>query len=282
MQCNAFQSFQSILIHPIPIYSIPLYSTLLTPLHPPAPARCLAHPLTRIPRLSPALPCSSDFLNISIPVQVVLIGALMIPISSTSSPGRMMPCSTRPVRTVPRPCRRVSSAYIQYTHTAERVSASRAVGLSKSDGDVAETHRNSKNTHTYIYIRNLSIYLSISRYRSAGPLFSKSNIYRLTYIHICIARLAPADLDGKHVLDRHRERLVERPGRLGNVRVDRLHQLEDAFLAICAVFTFERLGRWRERERERLVKQAHQFDSIPLPTISADPLITGMSSPGNL
>ena len=52
--------------------------------------------------LSPACPWSSSFLNISTPVQVVLVVGL-IPTISTSSPTLIIPLSTLPVTTVPLP-----------------------------------------------------------------------------------------------------------------------------------------------------------------------------------
>ena len=56
-----------------------------------------------MPTLSPASPRSSDFLNISTPVHVVLTGSLDRPTSSISSPTLTVPVSMRPVTTVPRP-----------------------------------------------------------------------------------------------------------------------------------------------------------------------------------
>src|SRR3569623_1653445 len=54
------------------------------------------------PQLSPAWPWASSLRNISTPVTVVFWVSLM-PTISTSSPTLMMPRSTRPVTTVPRP-----------------------------------------------------------------------------------------------------------------------------------------------------------------------------------
>ena len=52
--------------------------------------------------LSPAWPWSSSLRNISTPVTTVLVVSWM-PTISTSSPVLTIPCSTRPVATVPRP-----------------------------------------------------------------------------------------------------------------------------------------------------------------------------------
>ena len=52
--------------------------------------------------LSPARPSSRSLRNISTPVTVVFWVSL-IPTISTSSPVLTIPCSTRPVTTVPRP-----------------------------------------------------------------------------------------------------------------------------------------------------------------------------------
>ena len=52
--------------------------------------------------LSPAMPSSSSLRNISTPVTTVFVVALM-PTISTSSPTLILPRSTRPVATVPRP-----------------------------------------------------------------------------------------------------------------------------------------------------------------------------------
>ena len=46
--------------------------------------------------------------------------------------------------------------------------------------------------------------------------------------------------DREHVFDRHQERLINRTLRLRDVVVDRLHQLEDRFLAELRVLVFER------------------------------------------
>mmetsp|Transcript_21051 Transcript_21051/g.29273 ORF Transcript_21051/g.29273 Transcript_21051/m.29273 type:complete len:225 (+) Transcript_21051:441-1115(+) len=62
----------------------------------------LFKPRHKAPMLSPASPRSNSFLNISTPVQVVLVSMLKPKISS-SSPTLTTPCSTRPVTTVPRP-----------------------------------------------------------------------------------------------------------------------------------------------------------------------------------
>mmetsp|Transcript_25117 Transcript_25117/g.77511 ORF Transcript_25117/g.77511 Transcript_25117/m.77511 type:complete len:206 (-) Transcript_25117:352-969(-) len=59
-------------------------------------------PLSKMPMLSPASPWSSVLLNISTPVQVVLIEPPK-PKTSISSPVLITPDSTRPVTTVPRP-----------------------------------------------------------------------------------------------------------------------------------------------------------------------------------
>ena len=53
--------------------------------------------------LSPARPSSSSLRNISTPVTTVLVVSGVIPTISTVSPTLMMPRSTRPVATVPRP-----------------------------------------------------------------------------------------------------------------------------------------------------------------------------------
>jgi hypothetical protein len=59
-------------------------------------------PRRSAPMLSPALPSSSSLRNISTPVTTVLTVSLN-PTISTSSPTLMIPRSTRPVTTVPRP-----------------------------------------------------------------------------------------------------------------------------------------------------------------------------------
>src|SRR4051812_160355 len=59
-------------------------------------------PRSKMPALSPAWPSSRVFLNISTPVHTVFCVGLR-PTISTSSPTLMMPCSMRPVTTVPRP-----------------------------------------------------------------------------------------------------------------------------------------------------------------------------------
>ena len=59
-------------------------------------------PRNNAPMLSPARPSSRILRNISTPVHVVFCVA-RIPTISISSPVCTMPCSTRPVTTVPRP-----------------------------------------------------------------------------------------------------------------------------------------------------------------------------------
>src|SRR5437870_3213448 len=61
------------------------------------------------PTLSPASAWSSSFLNISTPVPTVFLGSRM-PTISTSSPTFVMPPSTRPVATVPRPLMAITSS----------------------------------------------------------------------------------------------------------------------------------------------------------------------------
>ncbi len=60
-------------------------------------------PLNNTPMLSPALPSSNNFLNISTPVTTVLLLSVCIPTISTSSPTLTIPLSTLPVPTVPLP-----------------------------------------------------------------------------------------------------------------------------------------------------------------------------------
>mmetsp|Transcript_89352 Transcript_89352/g.193420 ORF Transcript_89352/g.193420 Transcript_89352/m.193420 type:complete len:209 (+) Transcript_89352:474-1100(+) len=60
-------------------------------------------PRSSSPTLSPAWPDSIDFLNISTPVHVVLVGLGLMPTISTSSPTLIWPSSMRPVATVPLP-----------------------------------------------------------------------------------------------------------------------------------------------------------------------------------
>mmetsp|Transcript_519 Transcript_519/g.1120 ORF Transcript_519/g.1120 Transcript_519/m.1120 type:complete len:214 (+) Transcript_519:364-1005(+) len=70
-------------------------------------------PRKRAPMLSPAIPWSNNLRNISTPVQVVFWSWLN-PITSRSSPTLTIPCSTRPVTTVPRPAmEKVSSMLIK-------------------------------------------------------------------------------------------------------------------------------------------------------------------------
>ena len=53
--------------------------------------------------LSPAWPWSKSLRNISTPVTTVVVVLGRIPTISTFSPTLTVPCSTRPVATVPRP-----------------------------------------------------------------------------------------------------------------------------------------------------------------------------------
>ena len=60
-------------------------------------------PRSRQPTLSPAWPSSRILRNISTPVTTVLEVSGWMPTISTVSPVLTMPCSMRPVATVPRP-----------------------------------------------------------------------------------------------------------------------------------------------------------------------------------
>ena len=62
-----------------------------------------ATPRSKAPMLSPASAQSNNLRNISTPVTVVFEVSSAIPTTSTSSPTRTCPRSTRPVATVPRP-----------------------------------------------------------------------------------------------------------------------------------------------------------------------------------
>ena len=77
---------------------------MLPGLHRTMPLSTLARSvLSLIPTLSPAIPSFSSFLNISTPVTTALTISFFKPTISTSSLLRIVPCSIRPVATVPIP-----------------------------------------------------------------------------------------------------------------------------------------------------------------------------------
>jgi len=74
-----------------------------------------------------------------------------------------------------------------------------------------------------------------------------------------------ATFDREHVLDRHQEGLVDRPLRLGNVGVDRIHQLHD--LGRPLGVAFERLERRDAHDRDvvtRVLVLAEQLAEVEL------------------
>jgi len=97
-------------------------------------------PLNSSPKLSPACPSSNSLWNISTPVHTELMLFSLNPTISTGSPTLILPRSTRPVTTVPRPL-------IENTSSTGIMN-----GLSTSltgSGIYSSTTRNSSLMHAY-------------------------------------------------------------------------------------------------------------------------------------